>query len=124
MKYTTAIAMLFFVGCIGHEVIPPVSKVDIPKSQFYVVLYTPDNDGYFYGIFERHSSTKPYGTTRDLGHVHVDEESAPIIKEESPGVYRIVWGSGDKAAYVVIDVNKRLIVEDANPENERNYPLD
>ena len=79
---------------------------------------------YYYGIFESYSSTKPYGTKRDFGpSVHVDETAAPIIQEESPGVYRIVWGSCDKAAYVVIDVEKRLIVEDASSDNELNQPL-
>ncbi len=97
------------------------SKIDLPKSQFYVRLYNDDGDC-FYVIFEDHVGNNQYGT-RDLGPVHVDETAAPIIQEESPGVYRIVWGSGDKAAYVVIDVEKRLIVEDSNPDNERNQPL-
>ncbi|MCH7989935.1 MAG: hypothetical protein IID46_12400 [Planctomycetes bacterium] len=125
MRYAISIAMLIFVGChMGTEAIPQVSDVDIPNSQFSVVLYKPDKDDYFYCIFEEHSSTKPYGTTRELGSVHLDEEWTSILQEESPGVYRIVWGSCDKAAYVVIDVKKRLILEDANPDNERNHPLD
>jgi len=111
--------MLFFVGC--DAAIPMSSVIDIPKSQFSIVLYNDDGD-YYYGIFGEGVGYNSYGT-RDLGPVGVDETAAPIIKEESPGVYRIVWGSGDKAAYVVIDVEKRLIVEDSNPDNERNQPL-
>ena len=120
-----ALALLFLLLIFrppGDEGISPISKVNLPDSEFSVCLYGPDDEGnYHYTVFR--DNFRRRFVSRSLGPVDVDQSALPTIKEEAEGIYRITWGSGPGAAFTVLDVSHKTYIEDANPENTRNEPF-
>jgi hypothetical protein len=121
------ILIVLFAGCRppipADEGFAPISTVKLPKSGYSVCLYGPsrDDDAYYYCIFgaDLNFSSESFS----LGKVQVDETVKPTLQKVSPDVFRITWGSEADAPYVVIDVAKKQIVEDSNPDSKPNRPL-
>jgi len=118
---------LLAIGCIhGSVALRNVSETALPGTAFSVLLTAPSSHGgsYFYSLWYRAPSGRDdLWNQRYLGTSSIDETVAPNVLVLSPGVFRITWGQGSQSAYAVIDVGKRVIIEDSNPENPPNEAI-
>lgn len=123
-----SIALAFLtIGCIpADQALRVVSETALPGTLFAVELLAPPSHGgnYCYSILYRAPSGKVDPcNSRNLGTSSIDETVAPDVQTLSPGVFRITWGQGSQVAYAVVDVGNRMIIEDSNPGNPQNEPI-
>jgi hypothetical protein len=67
---------------------------------------------------------KGHWTARDLGALEPSQTKPATLDDLGGGVFRVRWGKSPGGPYVIIDVNKKVIVEDSNKDNARNQPFD
>ncbi len=117
-----AFVAMSVVGCHwGDAAMPIICSVRLPDSRFEVYLHGPSRTGEY--IYTLETSGGSYNN-RSLGWINIDPSVTAQVTEEGDQVYRVQWRNTDTTPYVVVDLKNWLILEDSNPNNERNAPIE
>ena len=114
---------VFISGChFGSAAQPILSSTPVPNSQFKIQLVGPNTSGTF-GYYVMTTSGVKYNY-RSLDRFRPGQTTSAKLDSVGLDTYRIEWADESARAFAIIDFKNGHYVEDSNPTNPKNQPME